>query len=193
MVAELGRMTSLDSNLLQVWNKCDLLPEGAAAEAGQQEAPGAADEQRQEQEEGDQQQQQQQPQKRRKQQEPAATTPPLDSSSLGSPEGSSGCGGLQAAAAAGLLPPAVQALLDGDAGAAGYRPTAVATSVLRRQGLQGVLAAVEHKASEGLVSWSSSKVAWFSSREATDFKTFQIKHEIFCHFNEVRKATTPVS
>ena len=137
---------------MQVWNKCDLLPEGAAAEAGRQGAPAAADEQGQEQEEGNrqQQQQQQQPQKRRrKQQEPAATAPPLDSSSLGSPEGSAGCGGLQAAAAAGLLPPAVQALLDADEGAAGYRPTAVATSVLRRQGLQGVLAAVEHKASEG--------------------------------------------
>ncbi|KAI7842133.1 hypothetical protein COHA_004325 [Chlorella ohadii] len=39
----------------------------------------------------------------------------------------------------------IEALLDADAAAAGYRPTAVATSVLRKQGLQQVLAAVEHK------------------------------------------------
>ncbi|PRW45451.1 GTP-binding chloroplastic [Chlorella sorokiniana] len=40
---------------------------------------------------------------------------------------------------------AEEGLLDVDAAAAAYRPTAVATSVLRRQGLQQVLAAVEHK------------------------------------------------
>lgn len=60
-------------------------------------------------------------------------------------------GGLQPATASGLLPPAVEALLQSDAGdaAGAYRPTAVATSVLYGQGLQELLAAVEHKVREG--------------------------------------------
>ncbi|KAL4437274.1 hypothetical protein ABPG75_004413 [Micractinium tetrahymenae] len=53
--------------------------------------------------------------------------------------------GLHAAAAAGLLPAAVEALVKSDPEAALYRPVAVATSACTGQGLQELLAAVERK------------------------------------------------
>ena len=109
-----------------MWNKCDQLP--AAGEHQGQQAAAEAEQQPEQQQR--QQQQQQQP-------ESAAESSVQDKESAEP----------RAAAGTGLLPAAVQAMLDGDAAAGGYRPTAVATSVLRRQGLHEVLAAVERKAS----------------------------------------------
>lgn len=161
---------------MQVWNKCDLLPERGATEAAQQLAAAAGVQQPYQQQQAKQQAGQQAGQQAAEEQAAeeqvaAVAAKPASGPAPGSPGsqgGGASCGGLQAAAAAGLLPPAVQALLDGDAAAAGYRPVAVATSVLRRQGLQEVLAAVERKASgsrceqQASSHWSAwgAKGAW---------------------------------
>ncbi|PSC73950.1 GTP-binding chloroplastic [Micractinium conductrix] len=103
---------------------------GAAEEAAAMAAAGSKQQQQQQQQHG------------------TATQPAEQPASLVDAAGSSG---LHAAAAAGLLPPAVEALLRSDVRAASYRPTAVATSVLRGQGLAELLAAVEDKL-EGLLA-----------------------------------------
>ena len=64
--------------------------------------------------------------------------------------GSSGSGG---SSGAGGLPSRLEALLQADAAAAAYRPAAVATSVLRGQGLDRVLRAVEAKVRRLLGRW----------------------------------------
>lgn len=127
----------LREGVIEVWNKMDQLPGQLAAGpvAGKQqlgerqvgwepgEAPAAA----------------------------IGSPPPI---TLGSSGSSGGVGAAEAALpdnggaaapAACQLPPAVEALLASDAAAAGYRPTAVATSVLQNEGLSEVLAAVESK------------------------------------------------
>ena len=101
---------------------------GAAEEAAAMAAAGSKQQQQQQQQHG------------------TATQPAEQPASLVDAAGSSG---LHAAAAAGLLPPAVEALLRSDVRAASYRPTAVATSVLRGQGLAELLAAVEDKVRGG--------------------------------------------
>ena len=146
----------LQEDVIEVWNKIDMLPTGSSGGSGE-----ALEEQ---------------PAGRQQEAGMAVAAAAGAASSGGSSEeteeaaNSRGAmpesSGLQEAAdaeadaAGGGLPPAVAALLEAGSGCrgadAGHRPTALATSVVQGRGLQEVLAAVESKVSS---CWGPALVA----------------------------------